>query len=77
MPRSLRTHTASTPGCSSTTCAAYLSSRGQHGLPASGLAALCRIAGPGHDPEEDGRACVDLLKPNIKNGASRFLVCWD
>jgi RNA exonuclease 1 len=26
--------------------------------------------GPGgHDPEEDARACVDLLKAKIKNGA--------
>ena len=27
--------------------------------------------GPGgHDPEEDARACVDLLKAKIKNGAA-------
>ena len=30
--------------------------------------------GPGgHNPEEDARACVDLLKAKIKNGAPHFL----
>ena len=45
-----------------------LSSLDWHGLRGGGSDALYKIGGRADNPEEDARACIDLLKAKIKNG---------
>ena len=62
-------HCTSTPPRYSVTHAGARSSPGLAWLTRKWLGRTMKDRGPGgHDPEEDARACVDLLKAKIKNG---------